>query len=210
VLGSAVGTASEGRPFRIEYAILDLGREKVVAGFLAPPDDMAFNLSLVRGALLGFEAERLLTREVRAPLKVAFELVPYPGATAGALPLPAGWVSEPTTKASCEKAGGAEAGLAASPPGDFTVVFRALIFDRAATTSETLARECGGQTESVPFSRRSRHLGVDRVTRGAVLTRGEAVLLLEAEAPEAKAGFVRDFFDAWIRQVPEPAARPEG
>jgi len=33
---------------------------------------------------------------------------------------------------------------------------------------------------------------------------------LNDEAPEAKAGFVRDFFDAWIRQVPEAAARPEG
>jgi len=211
VLGSAVGTAPDGRRFRIEYAILDLGREKVVAGFVAPPDDIAFNLSLVRGSLLGLEAERLLTREVRGPLKVAFELVPYPGATAGAVPLPAGWISEPTMSASCEKAGGAEAGLAASPPGDFTVVLRALVFDRSAITSERLARECGGQPGPGPLSaRRSRRLGADVVTRGIVLTSGEAVLLLEAEAPEAKSAFVRELFDAWILQVPEGAARPEG
>ena len=68
VLGTAAGTTADGRPFRVEYAVLDLGREKIVARYLAPPDDMAFNRSVVRVSLEGLEATRLLTDEVRAPL----------------------------------------------------------------------------------------------------------------------------------------------
>lgn len=202
IVGSAVGTAPGGRPFRVEYAIVDLGREKVVARFLAPPDDMAFNLSLVRRSLEGLEAERLLTREVRSPLKAAFEPVPFPGAKGGTLPLPAGWVSEATTSASCEKAPGAEAGLAASPPGDFTVVLRALAFGRAATPPETLVRDCGGPgRQGSSYDQRSTRLGVTLAIWGVVLPRGEETLLLEAEAPEEKAPLLRELFEAWVRQV---------
>jgi hypothetical protein len=202
VLGSAAGTAPSGRPFRVEYAIVDLGREKVVARFLAPPDDMAFNLGLVRRSLEGLEAERLLTREVRSPLRAALEAVPFPGATAGAaIPWPAGWVSEPTTSASCEKAPAAESGLAASPPGDFTVVLRALGYGRAIPP-EALVRACGGSRgQGNSYIQRSSRLGVPLATWGVVLARGEETLLLEAEAPEGKAPLVRELFEAWVRQV---------
>jgi S1-C subfamily serine protease len=209
VLGSAVGTAPDGRPFAIEYSIVDLGREKLVASYSGPPDDIAFNLSLIRGSLRTLEAQRLLTREVRAPFRAVFEPVPYPGPAAGDVPMPAGWVSEPTTSASCEPPGGAGAGLAASPPGDFTVVLRVLVFDSATVTSERLAAECAGQPGRAT-ARRSRRLGADLVTRSVVLSSGEVVLLLEAEAPEAKATVVAELFDAWVRQVAEGAPRPEG
>jgi hypothetical protein len=204
VVGSAAGAAPDGRPFRVEYAILDLGREKVVARFLAPPDEMAFNLSLVRRSLEGLEAERLLTREVRSPLKADFEPVPFPGATGGAMPLPAGWASEPTTSASCEKALGAEGGLAASPPGDFTVVLRALAFGRAAVPPEKLVRDCGGSPgQGNSYAQRATRLGVALVTWGVVLPRGEETLLLEAEAPEGKAPFLRELFAAWAGHIGE-------
>lgn len=200
VLGSAAGTTADGKPFRVEYAMLDLGREKVVARYLGPPDDMAFNLSLVRRSLEGLEATRLLTDEVRAPLKVAFEPVQYPGAAVGAVSLPAGWVSEPAASASCERARAAEAGLAASPPGDFTVVFRALRWPRSAIMPQELARTCGAPPGGTTYTRRSERLGVVTSTWGAVVARGEEILLLEAEAPEAKLPFVRDAFETWVRQ----------
>ena len=53
--------------------------------------------------------------------------------------------------------------------------------------------------ELVP--QRSTRLGVALVTRGVVLTRGEETLLLESEAPEGKAAWVRDLFDAWVGQI---------
>lgn len=201
VVGSAGGTMADGRPFRVEYAVVDLGREKVVARYIGPPDDVAFNLSVLRRSLEGLEATRLLTDEVRAPLKVAFEPVQYPGAAIGAVLLPAGWATEPASLSPCERAPTAETGLAASPVGDFTVVFRALRWAPSVIAPLQLARTCGAPPGGTAFSRRSERLGVVTSTLGAVVTRGDEILLLEAEAPEAKLPFVRDAFETWARQV---------
>ena len=198
VLGSAGGTTADGRPFRVEYAVLDLGREKVVARFVGPPDDMAFNLSVVRRALEGLEATRLLTDEVRAPLKPSFEPVPYAGAAVGTVLLPAGWTAEPAGLSSpCEGLPAAEAGLAASPAEDFTVVFRALLWGRSALTPAQFAHACGAPPGGTAYARRSERVGVVIAALGAIVARGEEVLLLEAEAPEAKLPFVRDAFERW-------------
>ena len=47
------------------------------------------------------------------------------------------------------------------------------------------------------------HFGMRSACRefGAIVTRGEEVLLLEAQAPEAKLPFVRDAFLSWARAV---------
>ena len=202
VLGSAAGTTADGRPFRVEYAALDLGREKVVARFVGPPDDMAFNRSVVRRALEGLEATRLLTDEVRAPLKSAFEAVPYAGAAVGTLLLPMGWTVEPAALSpACEGLPPAETGLAASPAEDFTVAFRALRFGRAAVTAAQMARACGAPPGGTAYTRRAERMGVVIATLGAIVARGEEILLLEVEAPEAKLPFVREGFDAWVREV---------
>jgi S1-C subfamily serine protease len=202
-LGAAVGTGDDGRPFRVEYAVLDLGREKVVARYLASPDDMAFNLSLVRASLEGLEATRLLTDEVRAPLRAAFEAVPLGGGAAGVMPLPSGWMVEPL-QAPCDDVGQAEAGLAASPPGDFTVEFRVLRFARGTVEPLALARACGGSGATASgYVRRFSRLGVDHGARGVVVLRGEETLLLEVEAPDAKMPFVRELFEAWARRIAE-------
>jgi hypothetical protein len=208
VVGSAGGTTADGRPFRVEYAVVELGREKVVARYVAPPDDMAFNLSVVRRSLEGLEATRLLTDEVRAPLKVTFEPVQYPGAAFGTVLLPAGWATEPASPLSCERIGAAETGLAASPMGDFTVVFRALRWAPSAIAPLELARACGATPGGTVFSRRSERLGVVVDTVGAIVTRGGEVLLLEAEAPETKLSFVRDAFERWVQKIAAGAADP--
>ena len=208
VFGSAAGSTPEGRRFRVEYAVLDLGREKVVARFAGPPDDMAFNLGLVRRALEGLEATRLLTDEIRAPLKVTFEPAAYPGAAAGSVLLPAGWNPEPAALSSaCGELPPPETGLAASPPGDFTVVFRALRWGRSAIAAVQWASTCGAPQGGTTFAGRSERLGVVVATVGAIVSRGEEILLLEAEAPEAKLPFVRDAFGSWVHAVTEPLLR---
>jgi S1-C subfamily serine protease len=204
VLGTAAGMTADGGPFRLEYALLDLGREKVVARYLAPPDDMAFNLSVVRRSLEQLEAKHLLTDEVRTPLGASFEPIPYAGAATGAIPFPAGWISEPAAEATCEEVGTAEAGLSASPPGDFTVVLRALRFARGAIAPGVLAQTCGGSGATASsYAQRFRRLGVDYGAQGVFVPHGEETLLLEVEAPEAKLGFVRELFEIWARRVAE-------
>ena len=56
VVGRADGEQEDGTPFRVEYAILDLGAEKVIARYLGPPGEVAFNLGLVRRSLEALEA----------------------------------------------------------------------------------------------------------------------------------------------------------
>lgn len=205
VFGSGAGSTPEGRKFRVEYALLDLGREKIVARFAGPPDDMAFNLGLIRRALEGLEATPLLTDEIRAPLRVAFEPVAYPGAAAGGVPLPAGWNPEPAVLSSvCGELPPPETGLAASPPGDFTVVFRALRWGSSAMAATQWARACEAPPGGTRYAHRSERLGVVVATLGAIVSRGEDVVLLEGEAPEAKLPFVREAFERWVHAVAEP------
>ena len=204
-VGSARGTTRDGQPFRVEYALVDLKGEKVVARYLGPPDELAFNLSLVRRSLETLEAEALLTNEVRAPLRATFESVPYPTAAAHTVLVPAGWSREPAAHASCPEIPPADAGVAASPPGDFTVVFRALRWGQSGTTPEDMARACGqaAGTSGATYTRRFQRLGVAIGAWGVFVGRGEELVLLEAEAPEAKLPFVRDAFSSWVRSVTE-------
>jgi S1-C subfamily serine protease len=200
-VGSARGTTRNGRPFRVEYAVLELKGEKVVARYLGPPDELAFNLGLVRRSLETLSAEPLLTSEVRGPIPATFETVSSPDARTGSVLLPVGWSREPARHTSCPQLPEADAGLAASPPGDFTVVFRSLRWTRPGTTPEAMARTCGGTTGTTgsSYARGLQRLGVPIGAWGVFTTEGEEVLGFEAEAPEAKLPFVRDVFAAWVR-----------
>jgi hypothetical protein len=68
LLGHAKGYSSGYREsLAMEYAIVDLGREKIVARYIGPAEKMAFNLSRFRDSLSSIEAERLLGDE-RVPV----------------------------------------------------------------------------------------------------------------------------------------------
>jgi hypothetical protein len=205
VLGSALGESQGGRPFRVEYALLDLGPEKIVARYLGPPDELAFNLSLARRSLETLEAAPLLTDEVDAPVRAGLEPVLYPGGATGSVLLPSGWSREPAAYASCGRVPAAEAGVAASPAGDFTVVFRALRWRGAGPVPENVARACGpaAGTRGVAYAGRFERLGVPIGAWGTFVQRDGETLLLEAEAPEAKLAFVRDLYLDWLNQVQE-------
>jgi S1-C subfamily serine protease len=205
LLGSVRGERKDGTPFRVDYALLGLGAEKVVARVLGPPDELAFNLSLVRRVLETLAASPLLTDEVGAPLKTRFEPAPYPGAAEGSVFLPSGWSREPASYATCPVIPATDAGVATSPAGDFTVILRVLRWRSGAFSPEELARACGpsAETGGATYARRFDRLGVVIGAWGTFGTRGDEVLLLEAEAPEAKLPFVRDLYLEWTRQVAE-------
>jgi S1-C subfamily serine protease len=203
VLGSAEGEGRQGNPFRVEYALADLGPEKVVARYLGPPDELAFNLSLVRGLLETLEAAPLLTDEVDAALRVALEAVPYPGGASGRVLMPAGWSTEQATHGSCSKVPAAEAGVAASPAGDFTVVLRTLRWPEGTLVPEEVARECGAVpgAAGAAYGGRFERLGIAMGVWATFIQKRGQVLLLEAEAPEAKLPFVRDLYVEWLSRV---------
>jgi S1-C subfamily serine protease len=205
VLGSGRGTTEDGRRFRVEYTVAYLPGEAVVARYLGPPDAIAFNLGVLRRSLESMEADRLLTQPIRAPVEVAFEPQPLPGTTEGRVPVPAGWSVEPTPRAACEAAPESGAGLAASPTGDFTVVFRTLRWPRREVEPGALARSCGGGTEPgrSTYGVRIDRLGVPTIVWGVLASRGDETLLLELETPEEKLPFVKDAYTAWVQHASE-------
>lgn len=198
LLGTASGRSGDGTPFQVEYAVLDLGREQVVARYLGSPLDVAFNLGLLRRSLESLAAVPLLTEEVRGAPTLTFERsgldVPV---------WPSGWTTEPTSRSSCTSLPPPRAGVAASPTGDFTVVFRALTFDSFQHSRDELAHACGAGPGTVgpTWARASDRLGVSLAHWGVLVERDGDVLLLEAEAPEHKLRVMRSAFVQWVGEV---------
>jgi hypothetical protein len=190
--GSAQGTDAE-----IEYAVLDLGPEKVVARFTGPPALMAYNRSVLRASLESLQADRLRTAEVQSPVRAQFERVPLSPPGAPAVVLPAGWTREapyPVDGALLPP----DASIASSPEGDFTVICRALWWQAASML--------GGEAPGTPYHRREDRLGVAYGIEGITLPVGEGLLQLEVQAPESKGSLVSWLLPSW-REAVEPARR---
>jgi hypothetical protein len=205
-VGTAAGALADGGgTFRVEYAVLGLKGESVVARYVGPPDALAFNLGLVRRSLETFEAAPLLTAEVSRPLAPALEVVTLPGVEGGRLAMPSGWSLEPASASVCGSVPPADSGLLASPQGDFTVLLRALRWSgRAPAVAEAL-RPCGAPFEvagaSASYASQFNHLGVPTEALGVLLERDGESLLLEMEAPLVKVPSVEKLYDRWVREV---------
>jgi hypothetical protein len=191
------GSASfghEGEAMRAEYALVDLGKEKLVARFLARAPQVAFNLSVIQGSLRSLEGERLLTREVDAPLLAEWGEARLQDPRAPALPMPLRFVSDETPGAHCEALGAPDSLLSASPESDFSVVFRASFWARPSESLLAAARECPGEGEHTRF-------GIRYHAQGALVDTQAGLLRLEAEAPREKWPFVESLAAAWLEQA---------
>ena len=213
-VGTATGTLPDGQRFRVEYALLDVRGEGVVARYVGPPDALAFNLGLLRRSLETLEAGRLLTAEVTGPLSPALEAVALPGVEGGRVAMPAGWSLEPASASICARVPVADSGLLSSPPGDFTVVLRALRWPGPAPAVTEAVRACGAASEvpagsAAAYAGQFNHLGVPTGVRGVLVERDGESLLLELEVPVAKMEFVAELYDRWVREVTGSRSPPE-
>jgi hypothetical protein len=75
VIGLGFVDTGPNLPPEVSYAVLDLGKEKVVAAYTGPEVQAAFNRSVLDGWLASVEADPMLTAEVRARLPTALERV---------------------------------------------------------------------------------------------------------------------------------------
>ncbi len=192
LLGTAYASDAGGERIRIEYAILDLGDERIAARYAGPPDAVAYNLAVLRGSLLHMEARAMLggaAHELQTPL----DFVPAPLGLSGAVPVPAGWSVEPDTRSACAALPQAAAGLAASPAADYTVVLRALRWDAKGAELQRGLQSCASQA----FSR----FGTAILSRSVLVARDGTLLLLELEAPRARMAAAQPVFEAWVRTV---------
>jgi hypothetical protein len=209
-VGTALGTLADGARFRVEYALVNLRGESVLARYLGPPDALAFNLGLLRRSLETLEAGRLLTAEASRPLSPAFAPAAFPGAEGGRVAMPSGWSLEPASSSACAHVPPAAAGLLASPQGDFTIALRALRWSGTAPGVAEAVRACGAPFEvsggpaggvTGSYAGQFDHLGVRTEALGVLVERDGESLLLEMEAPAAKVAFVEGLYDRWVREV---------
>ncbi|HYN04984.1 MAG TPA: trypsin-like peptidase domain-containing protein [Vicinamibacteria bacterium] len=210
VIGSAAGADASGRPFRIEYAIVDQGNENVVARYLGPADAVAFNLGLIRRSLRSLEAGQMLLNLPPRPLVAgypALERVSLPEGE-GQVLAPAGWSREPARQSACRRLPAPDNGLASSHPSDYTLVLRALRWTGGRPALVQAVEACGaGAGRGAPGTGESRYalrfarLGVPIEARGILVGREGETLLLELEAPVAKLPIVEGLYDHWVREV---------
>jgi hypothetical protein len=206
LIGGGRTAARAGPTLDVAYAILDVGKEKVVAAYVGPSNQVAFNRSILDGWLTSIEVDPLLTAEVQAPLPSALERVAL--GSAPLLPMPRGWSREPAAPTPCRGLPAPEAALQSSPDGDFTVALRAGWWANANGQSpEQALAACGLQRDPerpASYALRSTRLGVAYAIAGTFVAAGDGLLQLEMAAPVAKQAFVRDLFTAWVRAAAGP------
>jgi len=207
LLGSARGTSGSSREsvaLEMEYAVVDLGPEKVLARYVGPEGQVAFNRSVLRGSLESLEADPLLTAELHAAVAPAFEPATLPEPGAPAVLVPRAWWKDQRPLVGCRRLPPADSALSASPEGDFTVTVRATWWRGAGLDAEQAVAACAwprGLEGPGSYALRHDRLGVPYVVQGVFIPRADGLLRLEMESPAAKQALVADLFPAWVRAL---------
>jgi S1-C subfamily serine protease len=196
-VGSARGEGTE-----MEYAILDLGREKVLARYFGPDAQIAFNRSVLRDSLESLEADALITAELKAAVPPTLERALLPRPDAPIIAMPRGWAQEAAPPIVCRGLPPPDSALAASPAEDFTVTVRAG-WRPSGPAPEEAAEACvvGSRLPRGEYWRRVERLGVAYGVHGTFVRRSDGLLQLEVEAPLAKRDYVEDLFAAWVKAL---------
>lgn len=203
LLGRTVGTIKEnGAPYIMEYAILDLGDEKLVARFLGSDEVVAFNASVLRGSLMSLSAEPMMTARVEQDLQVEWTKAPLPSPRAPHLVMPAGWILEEGARVYCPSLPFPDSTLLASPAGDFTVAFAAAWWAEGIHPDDATA-SCSEQQGSLgpsSYSSVAEYLGISYQIEGVYLEHDGGLLQFELVTPLEKHDFVYEAFRDWTAQ----------
>ena len=201
-LGRATGTQADGTPVRLEYAVAQVGEEKIVARFVGPPHQLAYNASIVRAALKTIEVDplRAPARGLAAPAAWAPRAVPR-GNALDRVPLPAAWIVEPAGPLACAGVQSPADAVSASPAGDFAVALRAGWITAAAMGPQQAAAACGtpAADDQSSYAREFAFLGTRYVVQGRFAAAdGGGLVQLEWSAPADQAAAARALFAAWL------------
>ena len=201
VVGSVRGVDALGRLMQMEYAVVSVADEHLVARYVGPPDLLAFNRSVLRASLDSLDADPLLVDRFDSPRALALTPGPFlpPGPV---VRLPAGWILDTEQPLSCGGGSAPQSWVGASPADDFTVSIRLAWWSAARPDPATRAAACGGARNpgSPPTYRaRTERYGVAYATEGGFLapTNG-GVLQYELLAPERSFPAVRQSLAAWL------------
>jgi hypothetical protein len=210
VHGRVTGTWSDGTAVRMEYAVIDLGGEKIVARFLGPPPLIAYNASVFRASLTSIEADGLRRPQpitARPPGWVAFGEAP-PSSRLALLMAPAGWVQEPLPPVPCEGLAEPVEIVAASSPPDFARSIRASVIHQPGLTAETAAAACGTAAAGT-YRRAWSALGQRFVAHGRFVPTGDGGLLhLQATGPADQDAALQELLAQWVSRLSGSTGTP--
>ena len=201
LLGHAIAGANADTG--VSYAIVDLGREKVVARFVGPRDQLAFNESVLRESLTSLEAEPLI-RQPDPISRMEWSAAPA-GDAQRPLPVPADWLVESGGPTACTKLSTPEAAGSAVSVRDFTVALRLAIWPGTIDPNEVSAAcwPSRGSLGAASYLSRSERLGTTYSAEGVFLRSGQRVLQVEVMAPTQQSAYARTLLALWVKKATE-------
>jgi len=205
LLGRAVGTAADGkRALAVDYAIVDLGAEKLIARYVGAPEQLAFNASTLRESLTTLEGARFLEGAVERVDALAWTGAPIIIGQRS-LPVPAGWIAEASGPSPCAGLPPPETVATWFPPADSTITMRVALWPRSDIHAESAASSCSsrrGSAGTTSYASRATFLGVSYVIEGAFASIDPGhVIQLEVAAPDQKGEFARGLLAAWLAKT---------
>ena len=209
LIGMASGSAVDADlPLRMDYAVLDLGPEVLVARYVGPEEALAFNASVTRASLASLESQGLMA--VALPPVPSLTWATLPTGQGESVPVPAGWPLEAGAPAPCEGLPAPRATTVAVAPRDFTVTLR-LAEWTAGTDAVTAASACSSRRAALgaaSYATVMDSMGVRYAIEGVfVRTRSGAMVQAEVASPDTKATFARALLAAWASKAAEAASR---
>ena len=200
LLGSAAGLDAS-QNIRMDYAVLDLGPEKLVARYVGSPEQVAFNESVVRESLFSLQVQRFVPDE-----RIALEKLEWSTQNDRSMvPVPAGWSVEPGRPSPCSGLPQPAGFTAAFPPHDFTLMIRAAVWRGGEVVPDAAASACSsrrGSVEGASYASRGAWLGTTYVAEGAFVRVGSnQVVQLEVLATEERAALARALLATWMKKA---------
>jgi S1-C subfamily serine protease len=203
--GHISGSDASGNPAKLVYAIVDLGKEKLVARYAGHADIVAANRSLLVASLLELDAGALLSSEIARPVQPGWQRASLSERGIN-IPIVEGWRVEPAIPWPCAQGlPPPSGGLAMSPTGDFTVVLRAAWFAGPQADVAALARHCSqapGELGQRSYTARAEAWGISYQVDGVFVEVANAgVWQLEMITPVDKTRLIAPVFAEWIKTV---------
>ncbi len=202
VRGGAVATAADStREIRMEYAVLDLGGEKLVARYVGPAEWIAFNESVLGESLGSLQGRRFSADQLPPVEKLAWSM-----GVESSVPMPAGWVVQPAGPSSCAGLPQPGAVATASRARDATIVLRAAIWSGSDVVPDAAASSCSsrrGSLGSASYALAATWLGTPYVIEGVFARVGSRIVQLEVLSTDQRSAVARGLLTEWLRKATE-------
>jgi hypothetical protein len=204
LLGRATGMPDgSDTATKMLYGVMEVGAERLIARYVGPEEQLAYNESVLRDSLLSLDGQRM-TGSTLGPVEKIEWVVPPASSGQVNVPFPAGWVFEPTAPTICTGLPPAGVVTTAYPSGDVTLALRSAVWEKTSIESGAAANACSsraGTAGADSYSLRAEWLGVAYSIEGLFVRVGSRHMQLEVISPESRSAAARTLLAAWARRV---------